>query len=95
MLGWPPGAKLYGTTILSIGSNDTPGMPMSRNLLELRRTMPARRVIWLLPYSRQRAYIVASIAATFGDETLDMVRFASRDNIHPISYRQVAQALLR
>ena len=65
------------------------------NISFLRQHLPVRRVIWLLPYDRRRAAIVESIAASFGDEILDVARFASRDGIHPASYRQVAAALLR
>lgn len=64
-------------------------------LLKIRTSVSSKRVIWLLPYARAQAYTVSSIAATFGDETLDLLRFRSEDKVHPLSYSDVAIRLLR
>lgn len=92
---WRRPAKPYGTAIFAIGSNDAPGSPLARKLLDIRAGLTTRRVIWLLPYARRQAYIIASIAATFGDETLDLIQFSSKDGIHPADYGEVARTLLR
>ena len=92
---WRRPAKPYGAAIFAIGSNDAPGSALARKLLNIRAGLTSRRVIWLLPYGRRQAYIVASVAATFGDETLDLKRFRSEDRIHPADYGEVARTLLR
>lgn len=95
ILAWRKPTKNYGTTIIAIGSNDAPGRTLERGLTEIRRRISTRRVIWLLPYSRPAAYAVTSVALLFGDESLDLGRFPSRDQVHPLRYSDVANALLK
>jgi hypothetical protein len=95
ILSWRRSGKDYGTCIFSIGSNDSPGPVLATKLAEIRARACFRRVIWLLPYARPQAYTVSSVAARFGDETVDLGRFASRDGIHPSRYMDVAAALLK
>lgn len=95
ILAWRKPAKAYGTAILAVGSNDAPGRTLERRLAMIRTGISTRRVIWLLPYSRPVAYAVNSVALIFGDETLDLKRFPTRDKVHPVHYRDVAGALLK
>lgn len=95
MLGWAVPAKAYGTTILAVGSNDMADTKVFDQLSRLRARLATRRVIWLLPYARPQAYLVSQVAFAFGDETLDLKRFPTRDNIHPRSYGDVASSLLK
>lgn len=95
ILGWRRPPKSFGTAIFAMGSNDAAGAALARKLLSIRASVRTRRVIWLLPYARQQAYVVSSVAATFGDETLDLARFPSRDHMHPARYGDVARTLLR
>lgn len=95
VLHWPKSPSTYDTCIFSLGSNDSPSAATKRKVARLRRSVATRRVIWLLPYSRARAYLVNSIAISFGDETLDLARFPSRDGIHPVRYRDVVDTLLK
>lgn len=100
---WVLPPRRYDTVILSLGSNDDLGEAkaatrravISAAMASVRARMPGARVIWLLPYDRRRAYVVRSVAMTFGDEVLDLARFPSRDRLHPIDYRALARALLR
>lgn len=92
---WRRPAKPFGAAIFAIGSNDTAGPALARKLLDIRAGLATRRVIWLLPYARRQAYIVSSVAAKFGDETLDLMRFETKDRIHPADYGEVARTLLR
>lgn len=64
-------------------------------IANLRRALPSNRVIWMLPYDRERAAVVTTVAARFGDEVVDIARFQTRDRLHPTDYRAVARALLR
>lgn len=95
LLLWRPPIKAYGTTIIAVSSNDVLSAALPTSLAVLRRQLSTRRAIWLLPYSRPRAYVVNRIAMSFGDETLDLRRFETRDNVHPAKYRDVASKLLR
>jgi hypothetical protein len=95
ILSWRRPGKRYDTCIFSMGSNDKAGPALAARLAEIRAQFCFNRVIWLLPYSRPQAYTVSSVAARFGDETLDLGRFHSRDGVHPSQYMDVAEALLR
>lgn len=95
ILSWRRPIKIYGSCVFAIGSNDPPGAPLARTLSRTRGSICFRRVIWLLPYARGQAYTVSSVAARYGDETVDLTRFPSVDHIHPRSYSQLASALLR
>ncbi|WP_156842764.1 hypothetical protein [Novosphingobium aquimarinum] len=92
---WRKPARSFGVTVIAIGSNDMPDDVLSARLTRIRASITSRRVIWLLPYSRPRFYVVSSVAARFRDETLDMLRFPSRDGLHPKRYQDVANSLLR
>lgn len=95
ILNWHKPPKAYGTCIFAVGSNDEPDAALTAKLAKLRRSIFTRRAIWLLPYSRPRAYLVNSVAVSFGDESLDLVRFPTKDRIHPAHYGDVAEALLK
>lgn len=95
VVGWRMAPKRYGTTILSVGSNDRPTPGLKHRLVRLRKKLVTRRVIWLLPYARENAGIVNSVAIYFHDESLDLARFPSRDKLHPSRYLDVAKALLK
>jgi len=95
IMAWPKPTKNYGSCIFAMGSNDPPGERSAEKMMRIRSAMCFRRVIWLLPYGRGQAYTVSSVAARFGDETLDLRCFPTRDGIHPSRYSDVASALLR
>ena len=95
ILSWRKPDKNYGSCIFAMGSNDAPGRNVADRLLRIRSSICPRRVIWLLPYARPQAYIVSSIAARYGDETMDLLQFKTRDHVHPRGYSEVASALLR
>jgi hypothetical protein len=95
ILSWRKLDKSYGSCVFAMGSNDAPGASLARTLSRIRRRVCLRRVIWLLPYARPQAYIVSWVAAQFGDETVDLIHFATVDYIHPRSYSELASALLR
>jgi len=95
ILAWRKPSKNYGTCILAMGSNDEPSAALTAKLIRLRHSVKTRRVIWLLPYSRSRAYVVNTVAVSFGDESLDLLRFRSNDRVHPARYSEVAGALLK
>lgn len=95
ILSWRKTGKDYGACIFAMGSNDPAGPALASRLAKIRANTCYRRVIWLLPYARPQAYTVSSVAARFGDETLDLLRFETRDRIHPRDYSRVAAVLLR
>lgn len=95
ILAWRKTGKDYGACVFAMGSNDPAGAALATKLTKIRTSLCFRRVIWLLPYARPQAYTVSSVAAHFGDETVDLSRFETRDRIHPRNYSQVAAVLLR
>lgn len=95
ILSWRKPAKIYGSCVFAMGSNDPPGARLAITLSRIRSSICFRRVIWLLPYARAQAYTVSTVAARYGDETVDLIRFPTVDQIHPRSYSSLAAALLR
>jgi hypothetical protein len=95
ILTWRKPAKLYGISVLAIGSNDSPGTRLVDDLVKIRSSITTKRAIWLLPYSRQAAQLVNSVAVSFGDESIDLKRFATKHRVHPHRYDDIARALLK
>ena len=79
----------------SLGGDSRRREHVLATIADLRRALPSHRVIWMLPYDRERAAVVAAVAARFGDEVFDVGRFPTSDRLHPADYRAVARALLR
>ena len=95
IMRWPLSSRTLGVAVISIGANDAARPVLATNLKAIRMRLNTRRAIWLLPYARGQARIVRAVAATFGDEMLDLGRFRTEDGVHPQSYGDVARALLR
>lgn len=82
------------TLIVSLGANDDGTVHTEQNLRELRQTVRAQSVIWLLPGLKdpQRA-IIRSVAASYGDRLIDTRPQAGPDHLHPsgAGYRLIAE----
>jgi hypothetical protein len=78
---------------IRLGSNDPKNPQLVRNLVALRQRLSAVRVTWLAPYSPSAAQAAVAIARSFGDEVVHLSSVATRDQVHPVSYRQVASSL--
>lgn len=87
--GSPPAAH----ALLAIGSNDPMNPALARNLMAVRRRTAASRVTWLLPYNSSAARVVATVAASFGDQVVALSSQPTADQIHPRSYGSVAVSL--
>jgi hypothetical protein len=66
---------------------------LARNLMAVRRRTTAARVTWLLPYHPAAARVVATVAASFGDQVVPLSFQPTADQIHPRSYGSVAVSL--
>ena len=87
------GSSPAAVALIALGSND-PGNPaLARNLLAVRRRVSAVRVTWLAAYDPAAARIVSALTTSLGDQVLPLSAYASRDRLHPSSYRQVATSL--
>jgi hypothetical protein len=72
------------TVLISLGTNDSPGMPTERLLMELRRAFPPRTIVyWLVPPTRNPAAqeAVRNVARWHGDQLVPVP--AGPDGIHP------------
>lgn len=82
------------TMIVSLGANDDASVDTEENLRELRRTVRAQSVVWLLPGLKdpQRA-IIRQVAASYGDRVIDTKPQAGPDHLHPTGagYRYIAE----
>jgi len=79
--------------VIGLGSNDPKNPQLVRNLVTLRQRLSAVRVTWLAPYNPAAAQATVAIARSFGDDVVHLSSVATRDRVHPVSYRQVASSL--
>lgn len=79
--------------VIGLGSNDPENPQLVRNLVALRQRLSAVRVTWLAPYNAAAAEAAVAIARSFGDDVVHLSSVATRDRVHPVSYRQVASSL--
>lgn len=80
--------------IISLGSNDHPGVKTYNELYRLRERIKAQRVYWVLPNPERfpkQADDVNLIATSFGDFVLKTKRYQA-DKIHPswAGYKELA-----
>jgi hypothetical protein len=86
--------------IISAGANDGAGAsgknPNSQqtiaNLEAIRKSLNAKKYVWILPYNRSVAQDIMSVVKP-GDEVVDLAKTTtpSKDGIHPSSYSPVAK----
>jgi hypothetical protein len=60
---------------------------LHRNLLELRRRVQAKRVIWIAPMHPFAAARVIEVAAYYGDEVQSFTQ--TNDGLHPKNYHSL------
>jgi len=70
-------------TIISMGSNWPDNPNNLDNIVKLRRSIHSKKVIWILPYKRNIAYLVSQIAVQFNDSYVDLHGIPSKDHLHP------------
>jgi len=81
------------TTIISLGSNDHPGVRSLWELQQLRTKVVAQRVYWILPANNKDIQqMIQLIAQDYGDTVLPISRL-QKDGVHPswAGYRQLAE----
>lgn len=84
---------LAGTVIISLGSNDHPGVKTQKELELMRAKVHAKNVYWILPAIKPEVQrTVQQVAKRYGDVVLPFT--PSRDGIHPTNagYRELAKA---
>ena len=101
-VGWPTHriahlaiTSAHQVAIVSAGSNDTPGERLARQLQLLRRKINANCVIWIYPYTGDRAWQVQNVAVSYGDSAVSFKRIGSNDGVHPRSYSILARTVSR
>lgn len=83
------------TIIISLGSNDHPGVKTFDELYKMREKLQGKRVYWVLPnpvvYPKQSEE-VKLIAIAFGDNVIQTKRYQT-DKIHPswAGYKELAE----
>ena len=75
-------------TVISLGSNWPSDPNLKNKLIEIRRSLKSRTVIWIVPYNRQAARAVIKVAEQFNDAYIDLAPIQTRDGIHP-NYREL------
>lgn len=78
------------TVVISLGSNDPMSPTLLQDLREVRARVVADRVVWLVPYNRSAARAVYRIAGERHDIIVDLKLFPTKDNVHPVDYKEVA-----
>jgi lysophospholipase L1-like esterase len=87
------------TVIISLGSNDVGDKLLEksllRNLRSVRRQVEANKVIWVIPYHAAAREQVRRVAAEWGDGLVDLMDYRTKDGVHPQSYKELANGVLR
>jgi len=82
------------TVVISLGSNDHPGVQTRHELEDLRKRISgSSKVYWILPAIKPDIQdIVRNIAEQYGDTVLPITRL-QRDGVHPswAGYKQLAE----
>jgi hypothetical protein len=70
--------------VISLGANDW-HLPTYENLLILRHSVVAGRVVWLLPNIRRSGVrdSILRVAIAHGDRVIDTAPYAGIDHVHP------------
>ena len=76
----------YSTVVISLGTNDWDGKRTLSNLVKLRKTISAERVMWVLPSAKlkpnERAAVL-EVAGRSNDEVIDVPNdLLGKDGIH-------------
>lgn len=79
------------TVIISLGSNDHRGIKTAAELLDLRQTIKAARVVWILPNNHDKIELIKQLAAKYNDGVA-YIPEVSKDKVHPTAngYKQLA-----
>ena len=91
-----PGQFASNTVVISLGSNDHPGVRTRKELEDLRkRISSSSKVYWILPAIKPDIQdIVRDIAQQYGDTVLTIPNL-SKDGVHPswAGYRQLGEMI--
>ena len=91
-----PGQFTSNTVVISLGSNDHPGVRTRKELKDLRkRISSSSKVYWILPAIKPDIQdIVRDIAQQYGDTVLTIPNL-SKDGVHPswAGYRQLGEMI--
>lgn len=82
----------YNTAIISLGTNDTDEDDTEENLSEIRATVKAKLVYWIMPAVNERAQKAILKIARYKNDKIVYMKEVSRDGIHPteFGYRWIA-----
>jgi hypothetical protein len=83
----------YDLVVISTGSNDPTNPRLSKNLETIRSKVHAGQVVWVRPVNAIAGRAVVAVALEHGDGAASVK--PGRDNVHPRSYRVLAEAVLR
>lgn len=83
------------TAIISLGTNRPTDPNLNVDLVYVRTNVKANKVVWIIPYNKDAAKIVRSVAASFGDKYVELSAFPTSDDLHPNKYGAVAKQALK
>jgi hypothetical protein len=89
----PTAPKSAHTVVISLGVNDAADMPTRASLQNLRGSIHAAQVTWLLPALKDDVrQTIRAVAQQFNDRILDTTGQAGPDHLHPSTtgYRIIA-----
>ena len=83
------------SVIISLGSNDHPGVHTFKELLAMRQRVDAAKVYWIMPAIHPNVQdIIEIIARNFGD-TIIKTKKLQPDGVHPATsgYKELAKSI--
>lgn len=83
------------TAIISLGTNRPNDPNLKVDLEYIRSKVTANKVVWIIPYNKDAAKIVHSVATKFGDKYVELSAYPTSDDMHPHKYGPVAQKALK
>ncbi len=81
------------TVIISLGSNDHPGVRTLWELQELRKKVEAERVFWILPAIKPDVQDMVKLIAKDYKDTILTIPYLQKDGVHPSwkGYKELAE----
>ena len=86
----------FDLVIISVGSNDEGDPMLTNSLRRLRAKVDARRVVWIMPYRWSAAEAVKQVAVEHREGYIQLDQnFTTKDGVHPVNSRMLADWALR
>lgn len=85
----------YTVAYIATGNYNPKNPHLEDEARMLRSHIRAPKVVWVLPYDRTAAQAISMNAAETGGLVVDMAWWPTRDGLHPVDYRPMAEMIVK